>query len=77
MPANRLLKIFFHSLDLILAEGPATEFRFEKPINPFVVKRLEFERVFRRIQMGAEIVSGMSRQTRHDSRTRSTDRANN
>ena len=66
MLLNRLLKFFRHPLRFARLQLNMSIFASDKTINPSVVKRIKLERVFRCIQMPAQIVSRVPSEARHN-----------
>lgn len=69
MLLKRLLKFLPHPLRFARRQRNMSIFASNKTINPSVVKRIELERIFRCIQMPAQIVARMSSDARHNSGT--------
>ncbi len=76
MAIERGLKFGFHPLDIGFRQRRVVTFRRDKSINPFVVKRIELEGVFGRIQIATQIVARMARQPRDHACSRAAGRAN-
>lgn len=76
MAIERGLKFGLHPLDIRFRQRCAATFRRYKSVNPFVVKRIELQGVFGRIQVATQIVARVARQPRDHACSRAARRAN-
>jgi hypothetical protein len=75
MSIQRGLELGSHSLELTRRQPKAFALGSDKSINPFVVKRIEFERVLGGIHIAAEVVARMTRDARYHARSGAAGRA--
>src|ERR1700719_623801 len=73
---QRRLKFRLHLFCVQLWQSPAAAVSANKAINPFVMKRIELERVLGRIEITTEIIAGVTGKPRHDPGPGTTSRAN-